>query len=123
MRSHRGAAEPPLATMRSEEPIMHALAYIEMNYTKPITLEFISEYAHMSRSNFFLVFKKIVGDTFINYINTLRVSHAHRLLLTTDLSISAIAAKSGFSSVDYLTRVFKKTHGTAPSKLRCKYRS
>lgn len=103
---------------RSEEPIMQALRYINLNYTEPITLDLICDRAHMSRSNFCLAFKKAVGDTFVNYINTLRISQAHRLLTTTDLPLSEIAAKTGFASVDYLTRVFKKIHGIAPSKIR-----
>lgn len=105
---------------RSEEPIMQALRYINLHYSEHITLDLICGHAHMSRSNFCLAFKKAVGDTFVNYINTLRISQAHRLLTTTDLPLTEIASKTGFTSVDYLTRVFKKIHGTAPAKIRRK---
>lgn len=105
-------------TKKSEAPVMKALMYINMNYTKSISLDFISEYANMSKSNFCLAFKKAVGDTFVNYLNTLRIAQIHKLLLTTSLNLTEIAAQTGFSSVDYLTRTFKKIHGISPSQMR-----
>lgn len=105
-------------TKKSEAPVMKALLYINMNYTKNISLDFISEYTNMSKSNFCLAFKKAVGDTFVNYLNTLRTSQVHKLLLTTSLNLTEIAAQTGFSSVDYLTRTFKKIHGISPSQMR-----
>lgn len=105
-------------TRKSEAPVMKALLYINMNYTKSISLDFISEYANMSKSNFCLAFKKAVGDTFVNYLNTLRISQVHKLLLTTSLNLTEIAAQTGFFSVDYLTRTFKKIHGISPSQMR-----
>ena len=105
-------------TKKSEAPVMQALLYINMNYTKSISMDFISEYANMSKSNFCLAFKKAVGDTFVNYLNTLRTSQVHKLLLTTSLNLTEIAAQTGFSSVDYLTRTFKKIHGISPSQMR-----
>ncbi len=105
-------------TKKSEAPVMKALMYININYTKNISLDFISEYANMSKSNFCLAFKKAVGDTFVNYLNTLRTAQVHKLLLTTSLNLTEIASQTGFSSVDYLTRTFKKIHGISPSQMR-----
>lgn len=105
-------------TKKSEAPVMKALMYININYTKNISLDFISEYANMSKSNFCLAFKKAVGDTFVNYLNTLRTAQVHKLLLTTSLNLTEIAVQTGFSSVDYLTRTFKKIHGISPSQMR-----
>lgn len=103
---------------KSELPIMKALGYINVNYTQDISLDFISRYANMSASNFCLMFKKVVGDTFINYLNTLRTSQVHKLLLITSLNLTEIAAQTGFASVDYMTRTFKKIHGVSPSQIR-----
>ena len=118
-RSRHGVKQGLKAESRkAEEPVMEALRYINLNYTSPISLERVCGIAHMSRSNFCLAFKKAVGDTFVSYVNTLRVAQAHRLLMTTDLSLSEIAERAGFSSADYFTRVFKSIHGIAPAKLR-----
>lgn len=112
------AINPKGHTKKSEAPIMKALAYINLNYTQNISLDFISGYAHMSKSNFCLVFKKIIGVSFVDYINAIRISQVHKLLLTTNLPLTAIAEQTGFSSVDYMTRAFKHTHGISPSAMR-----
>ncbi len=112
------AIAPKQHTKKSEEPIMKALAYINKNYTQNISLDFISAYAHMSKSNFCLVFKKIMGVSFVDYVNAIRVAQIHKFLLTTDLPLTEIAEQIGFASVDYMTRAFKKTHGVSPSAMR-----
>lgn len=94
------------------------LSYINTHFNENITLDFISNYAHMSKSNFCLVFKQTVGDTFINYLNSLRITYVHKLLQTTDISLTQIAEQTGFASVDYMTRTFKKIHGISPSEMK-----
>ena len=106
------------STKKNEVPIMQALRYINLHFNEAITLDFISEYAHMSKSNFCLVFKNVMGETFIDYLNTLRVAQVHKLLITTNLQLGAIAEQTGFASVDYLTRMFKRVHGCSPSQMR-----
>ncbi len=101
-------------------PISKAVAYINANYRHEIRLDFICDYVHMSKSNFCLVFKKTMGDTFVDYINAVRVSQAHKLILSTDMKLSEIAAEAGFSSVDYMSRIFKREHGLTPSELKRK---
>ncbi|MCC8160370.1 MAG: AraC family transcriptional regulator [Oscillospiraceae bacterium] len=100
--------------------IHKAVAYINANYEYEINLDFISDYVHMSKSNFCLVFKKTMGETFVNYLNAVRLSQAHKLLSSTDMRLNEIAAKTGFSSADYMSRIFKRTHGVSPSELKRK---
>ena len=101
-----------------DSPIASALAYMNSHFSENISLEFISDYVHMSKSNFCLLFKKTIGDTFINYLNSLRISQVHKLILSTDYSLSDIAKQTGFTSVDYMTRTFKKIHGISPSTMK-----
>ncbi|MCH5185598.1 MAG: AraC family transcriptional regulator [Oscillospiraceae bacterium] len=114
----RSAVKLESAGKKNEIPIMHALRYINLNFTENITLDFISEYAHMSKSNFCLVFKNVMGETFIEYLNTLRIAQVHKLLITTDMQLGAIAEQTGFTSADYMTRIFKRVHGISPSAVR-----
>lgn len=101
-----------------DTPILRALTYINSNYDKRITLDFLCDYIHMSKSNFCLSFKKTVGDTPMNYINTLRLANVHKLLLNTDLPLTEIAKRTGFETADYMSRIFKKIHGMSPTKFR-----
>lgn len=102
----------------NKAPIYTAIAYINSNYEHDITLDFISEYVHMSKSNFCLVFKKIIGETFIDYLNAVRITQAHKLLMSANLTLKEIARKTGFSSPDYMARIFKKVHGVSPSEFK-----
>ncbi|MGN1203374.1 MAG: helix-turn-helix domain-containing protein, partial [Eubacterium sp.] len=78
----------------------------------------IIKYSHMSRANFCRVFKKETGNTFLQYLNNLRIAYAHSLLTETNMPIQRISEKSGFSSVLHFDRVFKNIHGITPSAMR-----
>ncbi|MGN1115187.1 MAG: helix-turn-helix domain-containing protein [Candidatus Ornithomonoglobus sp.] len=98
--------------------VLKALQYVHNNYYEQVPLDFVAKYANMSKSNFWLVFKKAIGETFADYLNHVRVSHVHRLLSETDLPLNEIARQTGFSSASYMTSVFKKFNGITPSELR-----
>src|SRR3989339_489522 len=66
------------------------------------------------------IFKRITGKTFTEYVNSLRVEHAVRLLLSTSMKASEIALESGFNDISYFNRVFKEQKGISPQALRKK---
>lgn len=97
-----------------------AISYIVKNYKEDITLDFMVNYVHMSKSHFCYTFEKETGSTFLRYVNNLRAAEAHRLLMETDLRICEIANNAGFRSVAHMTRVFKEVHGISPTMFRKK---
>jgi AraC-like DNA-binding protein len=64
------------------------------------------------------LFKEQTGQSFYDYLTTVRVSHAMEYLLTTDLPVSLIADKCGFASQPTFHRVFKVKTGCSPVKYR-----
>lgn len=98
--------------------LSNAIEYINSHYTENISLDFIAKYAHMSQSNFCLVFKRETGNTFLNYIQSLRGTKAHRLLLETKMSVGEIAEKTGFSTIQQMERVFNNLYGKTPREMR-----
>ena len=54
-------------------------------------------------------------QTFFEYVNSLRMSYATELLVTTNLTLEVIAEKSGFNSLSTFRRCFLQKHGTSPS--------
>ena len=54
------------------------------------------------------------------FIRKKRLSHAKKLLLTTNLSTTEIADASGFSDYNYFLRLFKKEYGISSKKMRDK---
>ncbi len=91
-----------------EENIIKALRYIAKHYTENISLDDISEKAHMSKFYFCRKFHSTTGATVLEYLNNLRLTKVHNLLLSTKMSIDEIAVSTGFSSAVNLTRAFKK---------------
>ena len=64
------------------------------------------------------LFKRECGITLLQYLHQLRVSHAQRLLMTTQERITDIALDSGFGSAASFYEIFKKETGTNPSVFR-----
>ena len=67
--------------------------------------------ACMSYYHFCRLFKKVIGKTFVEYQNFIRIRRAEKLLITTDRTITNIAFETGFGSVAYFNRVFKRKLG------------
>lgn len=109
----------PFCDYRSS--ITTALDYIDLHYTENITLEEISRISLMSVRSFSNIFKQIIGKTFSEYVNYLKICHACTLLNTEWLSLTQISMECGFSDITYFGRVFKKLTGISPAAYRKLY--
>lgn len=104
-----------------ELPIIQAIEYIDNNINENITLEKISFICNLSQCYFSKLFKKETGLTFINYLNSRKISKAKELLVNTDEPINNIAINLGFEDCGYFIRVFKKAEKITPKKYRDLY--
>lgn len=59
-----------------------------------------------------------MGITFLRYLNEVRISHAGRLLMNTDMSISEVMSESGFTNQTIFNRLFKEIYGMTPRQAR-----
>lgn len=103
---------------KASPQIVSAIEYINSNYTNQLSLEDIAEKACMSKFHFSRKFKEVTGATVLEYLNNVRLTKVHSLLVSSDESIGAIVEMTGFSSSLHLTRVFKEIYGVAPSVFR-----
>ena len=92
--------------------------YIEQNFTNKITLEQISELFYMHPVYLQKKFKKATGFTPTDYIKSVRVNEAKKLLMSTNLSVEAIAERIGFCNTSYFIKVFKNELNCTPAKFR-----
>ena len=92
--------------------------YIYNHYREKITLDDMARLTDYSPSYFSRLFKEKAGCSFTDYLSQVRVQSSKADLATTDLSIPQIAARSGFSSANYFTRVFKRVTGITPAYYR-----
>ena len=93
------------------------LEYINEHYAEDLTLSDLSEILHLNEQYFCKLFKKITGSNVIDYINCVRIHNAEKLIKT-NMSITEIAGKVGFSSISYFNKIFKKHLIKSPSKYR-----
>ena len=111
--SNKGASAPVL-----DNHISKALEYINNNLNSVFSLEDICE--HISVSKYYLChkFKKIVGMTVGDYALSRRISVARKYLRSSDMTISEVAEKAGFSSFSYFSKIVKQYEGVTPSEFR-----
>ena len=98
--------------------IAQVIDYLHDNYHDiNLTQAAVADYFHMQASSLSLLFKKRQGVNMMDYLHSLRIEHAKRLLLSSqDSKVSDIAAQSGFSSVKTFIRVFKSYTGVTPGR-------
>ena len=102
----------------SNKYFMSILEYISNHFSEPMSLSVLSEHFALSQSYISRLFKNELSLKPSEYINRVRISAAKAMLLETDMTITEIAEKSGYSDVYYFSRVFKKIIGMSPLKMR-----
>lgn len=95
-------------------------AFVDKNFHRKIELNEVAQVANMSKEAFCRYFKKATKYTFIEFLNRYRISQSKQLLVTGD-SISDACYHSGFESLSYYNRVFKKITNENPSDFRNRY--
>lgn len=95
-----------------------ATHFMTENIDSQLTLKLMASHSGCSESNFYRLFTKETGIAPMTYFLKLKVSSAETLLMDTNLSISQIALKLGFSDPYYFSRLFKKFTGQSPRNWR-----
>lgn len=109
-------------TVTKEEPskdgIRACLEFIHWNYTKKISLEQLAQHTGVHPNYLCAKFRAVKGQSVFSYICELRIDHAKRLLSTTQLPVSEVAQRSGFSDLSTFREKFKKICGMSPKDYR-----
>lgn len=98
--------------------IRQVLTRIDSDLTADHSLRTQAKLLNINSSYLSTLFKKEVGITLTDYVNTKRVEHAIFLLNTTTLQIQAIARHCGILDVNYFTKTFKRHIGKTPKEYR-----
>ena len=113
--------QPESKSVMPENIIQNALIYINSNYTKPITLTDIAKHANCNPTYLSEYFHKKMEVTIKQYITSLRIKHAKRLLSLSNDPIMSICYESGFSSLASFNRNFLEFEEVSPSAYRKAY--
>ncbi len=94
-------------------------AYIKENYFNPgLDIDSIAAQFGLSRSYFSKIFNGYFKSSFPEFLNDVRLKKAAELLSTTNMSVSEIGVKVGFSGNSYFTALFKKKYHISPTVYR-----
>jgi len=102
--------------------IMKAILYLHRHYAEPITLASLASMLYLSPSYLSACFKANIGRSFKEYLIHLRLSHACRLLVNTNMSVTDICYHCGFTSYPNFMRAFRNHYEMAPLQFRRQYK-
>lgn len=103
---------------RRDERLERALQYIDDNIAQPVTTTELAQCAAVTTSQLTRLFRAALGTTPLQYALRRKIHQAQRLLLTTHLSVAAIAHDTGFHDTSYFIRVFKRQLALTPAEYR-----
>ena len=99
---------------RERERLNRIYRHVEEHFAGPVDVHVAAAVAGLSVPAFCRYFRKQVRMTYTDFVNQHRVNHAKRSLLR-DMNVSEACFSSGFESLSYFNRVFKRISGMNPS--------
>jgi len=103
-----------------DQEIAAAIRFIAEHACHRITVEDLAQHVTLSRTLLNRRFKQIVGRTPKAEIVRVQLEHAKRLLLNTDLPVSEVGERVGFSETNFIT-VFRRSIGQTPLAFRARH--
>lgn len=92
--------------------------FIKSHYNHPLSIESISTHFRFTPEYLCRFFRKHIGMTILQYINSIRLEKSLRDLVMTDHSVTQIAFENGFPNVKSFNRVFKAVYIVTPDQYR-----
>jgi AraC-like DNA-binding protein len=92
--------------------------YVMQNFHKEIALPEVARIANMAVTTFCNFFKDQYRITFVEYLNTVRIGNACKLLSEKDQNIVEVAYECGFNNLANFNRQFKKYKKMTPTQYR-----
>jgi len=103
---------------RGVKDLAYCKRYIEENYMQNVSVGELARMTCYSRDRFRHLFTEEFGISPQNYLISMRLENAERLLRTTKLSCMNIAQMCGFSDSGQMTKMIKKKYNSCPKELR-----
>jgi two-component system response regulator YesN len=103
-----------LRSRRSD--IEQAIRYIKEKYNQPLRLQDIAAKVNLSENYFSYLFSKNTGQTFVHYLQQLRVQKAKELMRESSLPWFEIGERVGFDNPKYFSKIFKRITRLTPAQ-------
>lgn len=97
------------------------VSYIYQNFASNLSLEEIASAGRVCRSKCCQIFKKYVGQSPMDFVNSYRLECSQHLLQTTNMKITEICTTCGFNHLSYFSKQFHLKYGSTPREYRKKH--
>lgn len=104
------------------ETVDQICAYLTDHYQQKLSLSEVAAQFYLSPYYLSRLFRRVTGQSIVDFINARRIEAAQRLLETTELSITAVAEQTGFLTAAHFRRVFRELLGVGPLQYRKGFR-
>lgn len=104
----------------SQARLQLMMQYIHQKFAYNISLRDIADQAKVSKSTALNLFQKYLGISPVTYLINYRLQEAAKLLASTEKKVTVISKDTGFDSVDYFCKAFKKYYKLTPTEYRKK---
>lgn len=94
--------------------------YTKINYNTPISINEIAKVVHLQPEYFCRKFKQYTGQTYLEYLNDVRISHIYKDLINTNNTLCTILESHGFTNTKLFYRLFKEKFKCTPKDIRKK---
>lgn len=89
--------------------------YVENYYDEDITLAEIADTLFVNKNYLSQLFKRVTGESFVNYLNNYRITQAKKLLKEKKYMVYEVSEMVGYQNPTYFSQVFKAVTGCSPS--------
>lgn len=101
-----------------QQKIQRAIAFIHEHYTEDINMAVVSNEVSMNYTFFSETFKEEMGKSFVDYLKSVRINMAKKLLRDSCVQISRVAFQVGFKDDKHFSKTFKLETGITPSEYK-----
>lgn len=116
--SRQTASDREKAAHRDFSRISRIMEWVRSHYREQLSLDEAAGYLGLSREYFCRIFKKYTGQTFLEYLNDVRVMELYKELTDSDETVTNLMEKHGITNYKVFLRTFKKLYGETPQKMR-----
>lgn len=96
--------------------IAQSISFLHESYMDKILVDELAGQAHMSVSSYHRIFKRVTGDSPLQYLKKIRLNQARSLMMREGLTVNLVADKVGYDSVSQFSREFKRYFDISPSE-------
>lgn len=102
----------------TEQVVEQVKHYIAIHVYENLSLDQLADKVHVNASYLSRIFRQYTREKLTSYVTRIKMEHARKLLLESDIRVQDVATKLGFDNANYFAKVFRKANGLSPHEFR-----